>query len=68
MGLCFDDLLWNTLVHVGMRLELEEQVKTVDKQQDDTCATTDGQNRGLGSIGLFFFEGSVEGSLCERGQ
>jgi hypothetical protein len=60
--------LRNTLIHVGMCLELEEQVETINQQQDDTRATTDGQHRGLRSIGLFFFERSVESRLYENGQ
>ena len=46
-----------------MRLELEDQVKTVDKQQDHTCTTADSQNCRLSSIGLFLLERGVEGSL-----
>jgi len=61
--LCFDDRLRDTLVHVGMRLELEEQVKAVDKQEDHTCTAADSQHGRLSSISLFFLERGVESGL-----
>lgn len=41
MRFLIDDLLWRALVHVGVRLELEQQVEHVDDEQDHTGATAD---------------------------
>lgn len=62
----FDDLLWRALVQVGMRFELEEKVETIDQKQNHACAAANSDHGSVGCIGLFVFEGSVEGSLHVR--
>lgn len=34
MGLLINQMLWRTFIHVGVRLELEEKVQNIDKEQD----------------------------------
>lgn len=44
MRLLVNDMLWRTLVHVGMRLELEHQIEDVDQEKNHTDTTTDFEN------------------------
>jgi hypothetical protein len=34
MRLLVDEVLWRTLIHVSMGLELKEQVQYIDKEED----------------------------------
>ena len=63
MRLLVNDVLWRTLVHVGMGLELEHQVEDVDQKQDHTDTAADFKNVEI-CIGIMsLVEGSVESRL-----
>lgn len=54
MRLLVNNVLRRTLVHVGMRLELEYQVEDVDQEQDYADTTADFEDAGI-CIGVMSF-------------